>query len=92
LLGEFYLRRWTMWFGVVERAIGSDWRLDVNAVRKQIQDWEYAWTRERSVFPAQPRGDTLLVARRLWEKYRADAIDPELGAAPQLPEPKSSAR
>jgi alpha-N-acetylglucosaminidase len=79
LLGDFYLRRWTMWLDAVKRAMSSHWRLNVEGVRKQIQDWEYAWTRERNVFAAEPRGDTLRVARRLWEKYRADAADPELG-------------
>jgi alpha-N-acetylglucosaminidase len=84
LLGEFYFTRWQMWLDALNDAVGRDGKFDQQSFRKKIQDWEYAWTHETKTFPAQPSGDTVAIATKLLAKYSADALNPDLDAAPHL--------
>lgn len=81
LLGEYYFKRWKMWLDALNAAVAHPDQFDQDAVRKKIQAWEYAWTRQTTSFPAQPVGDTVAIARRLYAKYAADALDPVLHPA-----------
>ena len=84
LLGEFYFTRWKMWLDALNAAAGTDGKFDQEPVRKKIQDWEYAWTRQTNTFPSQPSGDTIAVAKALCEKYAAEADKADLKAGRPL--------
>ena len=88
LLGDFYHERWQMWLAALNDAVGKAEPFDQQPVRKKIQDWEYAWTRETKTFPSLPSGDTVAIAKKLLAKYAADATDPELIHGPQLMDAK----
>jgi alpha-N-acetylglucosaminidase len=85
LLGGFYRHRWELWLA----ALNGDTPLDEGAVRKSIRDWEYAWTRQHDAFPIEPRGDTIAIARRLYERYQSDARSPLLELGPVLSDAKA---
>jgi len=84
LLGEFYYHRWQMWLDALNDAVGRNEKFEPKPVRKRIQDWEYAWTRQTGPFPSRPAGDTIAVAKALFAKYSADALNRDLVAAPPL--------
>ena len=82
LLAGFYLQRWKMWIADLQKGAENDWKLDVDAARRRIQQWEYAWTRQHETYPTDPKGDEIEIALRLLAKFGADAEDPNLGASP----------
>jgi len=88
LLGGYYHERWKMWLAALNHAVGRDEPFDQQPVRKKIQDWEYAWTRETKTFPSHPHGDTVAIAKKFLAKYAVDATDPELIHGPQVKDTK----
>jgi len=84
LLGDFYYTRWKMWLDALNEAVDQDGQFNQGPVRKKIQDWEYAWTRETKTYPSQPSGDTVAIAKRLLAKYAADATDADLIKGPMF--------
>jgi alpha-N-acetylglucosaminidase len=73
LLGEYYFTRWKMWLDALNAA-GQTETFNQGSIRKKIQDWEYAWTRETKTFTSQPSGDTIAIAKKLLAKYSNDAL------------------
>jgi hypothetical protein len=89
LLGDYYFNRWKMWLDALNDSAnpdvtGQDKNFNQEAVRKKIQDWEYAWTHQTNSFPAQPSGDTIAIAQKLLARYSADALDQEKISGPRL--------
>jgi alpha-N-acetylglucosaminidase len=72
LVGTFYFARWQTWLSGLQAALGSGQPIDVAAVRARIRDDDRTWTRQHEAFPVEPRGQTIEISRRLFQKYRAD--------------------
>jgi alpha-N-acetylglucosaminidase len=73
LVGTFYSARWQTWLDALQAALASGRPLEVDAVRARIRDGDRAWTQLHDAYPAEPRGETVEVSRRLLAKYSADA-------------------
>jgi alpha-N-acetylglucosaminidase len=73
LVGTFYAARWQTWLGALSAALASGQSLNETAVRARIRDGDRAWTLQHDAYPAGPRGETIEVSRRLFQKYSADA-------------------
>ncbi len=73
LVGTFYSARWQTWLDALQAALASGRPLDVDAVRARIRDGDRVWTQLHDAYPAEPRGETVEVSRRLLAKYSADA-------------------
>lgn len=85
MLGGFYYHRWKMWFQALNQAVVTGGAINTTAVRDQIRDWELGWTRQHDLYPTQPQGDTVVLSRRLFEKYQADASAHTLKPAQAIP-------
>lgn len=46
--------------------------LDAQAFRARLLKWEDDWSNGREAYSTVPSGDSVAVARKLWEKYGAD--------------------
>ncbi len=71
LTAGFYLPRWQQFLQRLDAALQVGTPFDAERFEKDIRDWEAAWTRGKESYPDKPSGDTISVARRLWEKYGA---------------------
>jgi alpha-N-acetylglucosaminidase len=78
LLGAYYLQRWKIWLAALNEAVGHNESFDQGAVRRRIQEWEYAWTRKTQPFPTQPSGDTISISLELFDRHAPDARNPAL--------------
>jgi len=65
----FYLPRWQRFLQRLEASLQAGTPFDSERFEKDIRDWEATWTRGKESYPDKPSGDTISVARRLWEKY-----------------------
>jgi len=55
--------------------------LNETATRTQIRDWEIGWTEQTNGhFATKPHGDAVAISQKLFEKYAADASQPESAA------------
>lgn len=70
LIRGFYRPRWQEFIQAMDRAMAQGEPFDGAAFEKQIQAWEADWTRGTEPYEHAPRGDSVEVARRLWQKYQ----------------------
>ncbi|MBM4089690.1 MAG: hypothetical protein FJ276_09720, partial [Planctomycetes bacterium] len=76
LIAGYYLPRWQRLFDELAACLRDDRPFDENAFQADLRKWMAAWSDGRETYPTQPRGDSVAVARRLWEKY-GDAFRPD---------------
>jgi hypothetical protein len=76
LLKGFYLYRWEVWLNDLKKGADNGWNIDVNAYRKSILQWEYSWTRQHEPYPSEATGDEVAIAKRLWDEFGDDALNP----------------
>jgi alpha-N-acetylglucosaminidase len=62
LVKDYYRMRWELYF--------NSQPLDQTAFLKSLASAENAWTTGTNAYPTEPVGDTVLIARQLFEKYR----------------------
>ncbi len=81
LLGDFYYHRWAIWLNSLNDSLAHGTALDETATRTQIRDWEIAWTGQTNGhFATKPHGDAVAILKKFFEKYAADASQPETTA------------
>ncbi|MCX7046666.1 MAG: alpha-N-acetylglucosaminidase C-terminal domain-containing protein [Candidatus Sumerlaeota bacterium] len=69
MLSGYYAKRWEMFFKRQLAALESNRPFDPNALQKELFEFETHWADQRETYPPEPKGDSITVARKLWEKY-----------------------
>jgi len=80
MLTGFYEARWRFYLGEQAEALKSGAALDEKALDQRLWEWERDWADNRDAYPTAPKGDSVSLARRLWDKY-GEAFKP---TAPSL--------
>ena len=70
MLTGFYLERWEKFHRALDAALATGAAFDEKAFDLDLLAWEKHWADPRERYPTQPRGDTVEISRRLWNKYR----------------------
>ncbi len=70
----FYLPRWQQFLQRLDASLKAGKPFDAEGFEKDIRDWEAAWTHGKESYPDKSSGDTITVARRLWEKYGSGSL------------------
>jgi len=69
LLTGFYLPRWEIFLKRLDAACEEGKAFDADRFGADVREWEDKWTHQSQDYPAQPVGDSVFVAGRLWAKY-----------------------
>lgn len=69
LLTDFYLKRWELFFRHLDQALADDQPFDEPGFAAAMFDFEQRWSESHDRYPVEPRGDSLVEARRLWARY-----------------------
>ncbi len=75
MLTGFYLPRWELFLKRLDEALAAGKKLDADAFEHEITGWEEQWTHATEEYPAEPTGDSVKTARKLWDKYGQRALD-----------------
>jgi len=67
LISTFYVPRWENFFARLDETWGATF--DATGFEREIRAWEDQWTHSTGL-PPTPAGDTIAVARSLYEKYK----------------------
>jgi alpha-N-acetylglucosaminidase len=88
LISGYYIPRWQMFFDMLDQKLSSGEKVDESKLKmsyarpamrandfySKLADWEEAWPRStKDAFPAAPSGDSMTIARELYEKYASIA-------------------
>jgi alpha-N-acetylglucosaminidase len=76
LIAGYYRPRWQRFFDELAACLREDKPFDEKAFQAALRPWMAQWSDGRETYASQPRGDSVAVARRLWEKY-ADEFQPD---------------
>ena len=76
LIAGYYRPRWQRLFSELAVCLQEGKPFDQNAFQSSLRPWMAQWSDGRETYPAVPQGDSVAVARRLWEKY-ADEFKPD---------------
>jgi alpha-N-acetylglucosaminidase len=79
LIDGFYLKRWELFVRKLDDALATGRPFDAKAFENQVRDWEVAWTHQTESYPSEPRGDSVVVSKSLWQKYGRTVLEPEAG-------------
>ena len=70
LLDDFYKPRWQQFFAKALASLNEGKELDNETFAKEIKQWEWDWVNERRNYSIVPWGQTIEIAKQLFEKYR----------------------
>jgi len=71
MLSSYYRPRWKRFIEAMRSSIESGKTFEEEKINQELLEWERSWTEKIESFAAEPEGDYLEVARRLWGKYQA---------------------
>lgn len=69
MISGYYRPRWEQFFHELTQCLRQDKPFDEKAFHAALRPWMAEWSSRRECFPAEPRGDSVAVAARLWSKY-----------------------
>ncbi len=70
LLNDFYKPRWQQFFTMLNQSLASGKEPDFKAFEESIKAWEWKWVNEQKAFPTKPIGNSILMAEKMYGKYR----------------------
>jgi len=86
LLKGYYDKRWEKALKAQRNSIKTGKPLDEQAFLKELREWEDEWGHQNVRFQMKPQGETVKIARKLWERYRSEIHSEDKVASPaELP-------
>lgn len=71
LIKGFYKPRWEKFFQYLKQKMADGGRMETTDFDNGIKTWEWQWVNDHSVqYDSLPRGNAVVTATRLYEKYR----------------------
>ncbi|UCG58473.1 MAG: alpha-N-acetylglucosaminidase C-terminal domain-containing protein [Phycisphaerales bacterium] len=70
MLAGYYLKRWQRCLDEAGESLTSGKTFDEAAFNQKLRRWMVKWSGGQETYPAEPSGDSVAVARRLWKKYQ----------------------
>ena len=70
LINGFYKVRWERFFKQAATALNEGKSIDKEAFNKSISAWEWQWVNTQKAYPVKAKGNSVIVAGKLYKKYR----------------------
>ena len=75
LMNDFYKPRWQQFFSKVSIAMEKDGEFDKESFDKEIRKWEWQWVIKRKDYPISTKGNPIILAKEIYDKYRKTISD-----------------
>jgi len=72
MLDGYYRQRWESFLQGVGESLDSGRPFDQEAFHRQLRRWMTRWSEDRKKHRTDREGDSIEVARRLWQRYGKD--------------------
>jgi alpha-N-acetylglucosaminidase len=77
LLTGFYGRRWEIFFQRQQESLDVGKPFDQDRCLDQLRRFEDDWAKSAEDYPTKPKGDSIAIAQRLFEKYMSGVLAPK---------------
>ncbi len=74
LMVSFHLPRWELFVRRLDEALAAEREFDADAFEAEVRLMEEQWTHAAETYPVVPAGDSVAVARELWDKHGSPAL------------------
>lgn len=71
LISSYYRVRWERFFNILLASLKNNAALDIEAVDKEMAEFEWDWTNQSNQFSHEPRGNPLEIVREIHKKNLA---------------------
>jgi len=78
MLSGYYLPRWELFLHERSASLDSNTPFDEKEFQSRLRHWMADWSDQREVYPTQPQGDSIQVAKTLWTKYVGWVLNPRI--------------
>jgi alpha-N-acetylglucosaminidase len=69
LISGYYHYRWKWFLEEVADSLKAGKPYDDSDFQSELRNWMVQWSDARETYPTEPRGDCIVVAKKLWDKY-----------------------
>jgi len=69
LFNDFYRPRWQQFFAQLQLDMEGKKAFSKNDFASQIKNWEWQWVNTHKDYPAEPKGNAVVEAKKLYNKY-----------------------
>jgi len=70
LISGYYYARWKWCLDEVGKSLKADQPFDNTKFQTDLRKWMVQWSDANETYPSTPQGDSIAVAKKLWDKYR----------------------
>jgi len=76
LISGYYHARWKWYLDEISKALKAGEPFDEETFQRKLRQWMVQWSDAKETYTTEPTGDSLAIAKTLWEKY-GDAFKPD---------------
>lgn len=74
LISGYYQIRWEKFIGEIQKELQTGKPYDKAVFNDKLITWTANWSDEKDIFPHEPQGESVAVAKKLWAKYGQEII------------------
>lgn len=74
LIKDFYKQRWLQYFQFLNTNWDSDISLKQQKFEETIKDWEWQWVNKTNIYSNLPKGNSIIISKKLFEKYYSEIL------------------
>ena len=75
MISGYYHARWKWYLDKMAKSLETNKPFDNQGFRRDLRKWMVEWSDAKESYPSEPTGESDVVAKKLWKKYR-DAFKP----------------
>ena len=72
LMKDYYGGRWKIFIDEAILAVEQGRNADEQLILERVNQFSWDWSEAQNPYPSTPKGNTLEISKRLWEKYRLE--------------------
>ena len=72
LMKDYYGGRWKIFIEEAILAVEQGRNADEKLILERVNQFSWDWSEAQNSYPSTPKGNTLEISKRLWEKYRLE--------------------
>ena len=76
MISGYYHARWKWYLGEIAKSLKDGSPYDSTKFQSELRTWMVQWSDAKDTYPSIPKGDSIAVAKKLWEKY-GDSFKPD---------------
>ncbi len=75
LMKDYYGGRWRVFIEESIKAVEAGKPADEKAIMEKVNQFSWDWSEAKNSYPSKPKGNTVIISKRLYQKYIKDILN-----------------